>query len=173
MNEEVFWHIISLFDWDETGNDDAVLEPACAALAAKSAEDICRFDDILAEKLFAIDTREHARACYSGELDPDDGDDYISADDFLYSRCVIVANGSGFYASVIADPTQMPQNMEFESLLSVASNAFERKTGEEYEHTTAVSYESFQNVNGWRPTPFTKPGKYTGENIPPGNRRPT
>ena len=173
MNEEVFWHIISLFDWNETGNDDAVFEPACAALAARSPEDICRFDDIFAEKLFALDTREHARACYAGELDPDDGDDYISADDFLYRRCVVVANGSEFYASVIADPTKMPQEMEFESLLSVASNAFVRKTGEEYEHATAVSYESFQNLDGWRPTPATKSGKYTGENIPPGNRRPT
>jgi Protein of unknown function (DUF4240) len=111
MNEEVFWHIISLLDWDETGDDDAVLEPAISALAARSSDDICRFDDILAEKLFALDTREHARACYAGELNPDDGDDYISADDFLYSRCVVVANGAQCFASVIADPTEVdPEN---------------------------------------------------------------
>jgi hypothetical protein len=173
MNEEIFWHIISLLDWDETGDDDAVLEPACAALAARSPDDICHFDDILAEKLFGLDTREHARACFAGEADPDNGNDYISADGFLYSRCVVVANGAGFYASVLADPSRMPQNMEFEALLSLASSAFERKAGKEYGHTTVVSYESFQNAQGWRPTPATKPGKFTSENIPPGNRRPT
>src|ERR1043165_2019040 len=101
MNDKVFWHIISLFNWNETGDDEAVLEPACAALAAMSPDDICGFDDLLAEKLFALDTREHARACYAGELDPDDGDDYISADDFLYCRCVVIANGSECYASVL------------------------------------------------------------------------
>jgi hypothetical protein len=173
MDETTFWDIIGRFDWDQTGDDDAVLEPACAALALLDEESIFKFDDILAEKLHALDTRRHCQACYEGELDPDDGDDYIAADDFLYARCVVVANGPDFYASVLADPTQFPQEMEFEALLSVANIAYENKTGESYEHVSPVSYESFQNSAGWAPTSATQPGKYTGENIPPGNRRPT
>lgn len=173
MDESTFWDIIELFDWDKTGDDDAVLEPACDALAALDEDAIFRFDDILSEKLHSLDTREHCRACYAGELDPDDGDDYISADDFLYSRCVVVANGRDLYASVLADPANMPQEMEFEALLSLPQSAFERKTGKSYEHVSPVSYESFQNVTGWQRSPTTRPGKYTGENIPPGNRRPT
>lgn len=173
MDENTFWDIIELFDWDETGDDDAVLEPAVQALAALDQDAIFTFDNILSEKLHALDTRKHCRACYLGELDPDNGDDYISADDFLYSRCVVVANGRRFYTSVLADPGKMPQDMEFESLLSLPTLAYERKTGEEYEHSTAVSCESFRNSVGWAPTTATRPGKFTGENIPPGNRRPT
>jgi hypothetical protein len=83
MNESTFWDIIELFDWDKTGDNDAVLEPACQTLAAFDHDAIFSFDNILSEKLHALDTREHCRACYADELDPDDGDDYISADDFL------------------------------------------------------------------------------------------
>lgn len=173
MNESTFWDIIGRFDWDRTGDDDAVLEPALQALAALDQDAIFNFDDILSEKLHALDTRQHARACYAGELDPDEGDDYISADGFLYSRCVVVANGRDFYTSVLADPSKMPQEMEFESLLSLPASAYERKTGKGYEHIPPVSYESFQNSAGWASTAATRPGKFTGKNVPPGNRRPT
>jgi len=173
MNEETFWHVISLFDWSHTGNDDAMLEPAIDDLSARSPEEICRFADLLAEKLHSLDTRKHARACYAGELNPNNGDDYISADDFLYQRCVVVANGSNLYAEALADPAEMPQGLEFEALLYLPSKAYERATGLEYDYVTALSYESFQNSEGWKPTQATRPGKYTGDNIPPGNRRPT
>ncbi|GFO57583.1 hypothetical protein GMSM_45900 [Geomonas sp. Red276] len=173
MDEKTFWETVSLFDWDETGNDDAVLEPAIESLASMEANDIFKFEDILAEKLHALDTREHCKTCYKGELDPDNGDDYISADDFLYSRCVVVANGRDFFSEVRVNPTKMPKNMEFEAILSLAATAFERKTGESFEHVSPISYESFQNTEGWKANRATRPGKYTGENIPPGNRRPT
>lgn len=173
MKESEFWTIIELLDWDSAGDDDAVLKPALEALAALDETAIFAFHDLLAEKLHALDTREHCRACYAGELDPDDGNDYISADEFLYSRCVVVANGRDFYASVLADPTEMPQEMEFESLLSLPVLAYQRKTGAEYEHSSPISYESFQNMTGWESTSATREGKYTGAGIPPGNRRPT
>ena len=86
-------------------------------------------------------------------------------------RCAVVANGRDFTASVIADPTQMPRDVEFESLLYLADVAYEEKVGEVYEHDSDVSYESFSNAEGWA-TGATSPGIYTGENIPPGNRRP-
>jgi hypothetical protein len=173
MNERNFWQIIALLDWDKTGDDDAVIEPAIDALAALDSEAIFKFDDILSEKLHALDTRAHCRACYKGELDPDNGDDYISPDEFLYCRCVVVANGPDLYASVIEDPSEMPQGLEFEALLSISAIAFEQKCGESYEHVPPISYESFQNSAGWRPTAATRPGKFTGPDIPPGNRRPT
>lgn len=173
MNDSEFWTIIGLFDWDQTGDDDAVLKPAIECLSKKEVDEIFSFDNILAEKLFAIDTRDHCRACYLGELDPDNGDDYISPDDFLYCRCVVVANGRGLYEKVLNDPSEMPQNLEFEALLYVAQYAYELKTGEEYPHVTPVSFESFQNTEGWEPTPETRSGKYTGQGMPEANRRPT
>ena len=173
ISEDDFWEIIALLDWDNAGDDDAVLKPAVDALARRTEDDIHGFDDLLAEKLFAIDTREHARHMYEGQLDVDNGDDYISADDFLYGRCVVVANGRALYEAVLADPREMPKEMEFESLLYLAGAAFEQKTGREWDHLSPVSWESFQNAAGWAPTDKTRPGRFTGEGVPPGNRRPT
>ena len=142
-------------------------------MVAGDVESIFDFENTFTEKLHAIDTRAHCKACYAGELAPDNGDDYISADDFLYQRCVVIANGSEFYENVLSDPTQMPQVLEFECLLSLPSEAYEQKTGEEYDHCSPLSYESFQNLEGWKPTEETQPGRFTGDAIPPGNRRPT
>lgn len=173
MNEDEFWKIISLFDWDQAGDDEAVLEPAMNALIELEVEDIYGFDDILAEKLHALDTREHCRACYEGEADPDNGDDYISADDFLYCRCVVVANGREYYQAILSNPKDFPQELEFESLLSLPITAYEEKTDDEYEHISPISYESFQNKEGWKASGATQEGKFTDEKVPPGNRRPS
>jgi hypothetical protein len=173
MSEGVFWKIISLFDWGQSGDDDEVMAPAVAALETMSEADITTFADIMAAKLHALDTREHARHAYEGQADPDDGDTYISPDDFLYLRCVVVANGRAFFEEVLADPAAMPKDLEFESLLYLARDAYEKKTGDELDHQSPVSFESFSNAAGWAPTARTRPGRYTGENMPPSNRRPT
>lgn len=177
MDEATFWKIIALLDWDETGDDDAVMAPARAALLKKSPEAICAFDDLLAEKLYALDTRAHCRAAYAKEQAGDDGDEYVAADGFLYLRCAVVANGRDFYEAALRDPTEMPREIEFESLLSLAVECFEEKTGKPYEHTTPVSYESFSNREGWKATARTRstprPGRYTRPRIPVANRRPT
>jgi len=173
MDDNAFWNIIAELDWSQRGDDQAVMESAVDALAALPVQEIYAFDELLARKLYALDTREVCRAVYEGELDPDDGDDYISADDFLYSRCVVVANGRESFENVLRDPSQAPSGLEFEALLSLAQTAYEQKTGKEYDHSTEVSWESFSNADGWKPTEATKEGKYTGEGIPPGNRRPT
>jgi len=152
MTDSEFWEVIALFDWGKSGDDDAVLEPARIALAGMSVDKIYAFDDRLSEKLHSLDTRAHCKACYDGELDPDNDDDYISPDDFLYSRCVVVANGRKLYDAALADPTKMPQGIEFESILYLAESAFEQKTGGDYDHVTAVDHESFQNADGWQPT---------------------
>ncbi|TWT64792.1 DUF4240 domain-containing protein [Allorhodopirellula solitaria] len=146
MSDEVFWRIISLFNWKKTGEDDAVIEPAVEALAEMSVDDIKRFEDILTEKLHALDTEAHAREI--GE-EAYQFDRYFSPDWFLYVRCVVVANGPSLYESVLADPTEMPKDIEFESLLTVASTAFERKTGQDFDHVPELSYESFRNQAGW------------------------
>ncbi|WP_338868832.1 DUF4240 domain-containing protein [Myxococcus stipitatus] len=173
MSEELFWDLIARFNWKKTGDDEAVLKPVVTALSKMTVEDIFAFDDILAAKLHALDTREICRGTYRGTLDPDDGAQYISADDFLYCRCVIVANGKGLFDQSLANPMGVPQEMEFEALLGVASAAYEKKMGQEYDHVTPLSWESFSNKEGWKPTARTRPGPYTSEAVPPGNRRPT
>ena len=146
MSEDVFWRIIGLFNWKKTGDDEAVIEPAVKALAQMTVDDIKRFEDILNEKLYALDTEAHAREIGEDAYVPGK---YSSPDWFLYVRCVVLANGPELYETVLADPTEMPKDMEFESLLTVGPTAFERKTGEDFDHVSAVSYESFSNKAGW------------------------
>jgi hypothetical protein len=67
----------------------------------------------------------------------------------VYARCVVVANGSDFYEAVFGDLTKMPKDMEFESLLGLASSAYELKTGEQFEYSTGCNCESFSNPTGW------------------------
>jgi hypothetical protein len=173
MDEAAFWSIIDQFDWDNTGDDGAVLRPALNALSSMSPEVIAAFEQILAAKLYALDTREHARWRYRGQSDPDNGDDYVSSDDFLYSRCVIVANGRKFFEDVLADPSKFPAEMEFESLLYLAKQAYELRTGQSLDIEHNLSWESFSNADGWMPTSRTTPGRYTGTHVPPLNRRPS
>lgn len=172
MDEEGFWDILSRLNWKKQGDDEKVTAPAVKVLSQMSKSDIEQFAILMAQKLFALDTREHARAVYKGEVDPDDGDQYISADDFLYRRCVMLVNGRETYENAVKDPTTMLREMEFESILYLARHAYERKTGEELDVVTPVSYESFSNEEGWKPTAQTKSGWTNSERVPPGNRRP-
>ena len=172
MDEDAFWEILSRLNWKKQGDDDAVLEPAVATLSLMSVADIAKFEMMMTKKLYALDTREHARAVYEGETDPDDGDQYISADDFLYARCVMLVNGRKKYESVLKNPKGIAKGKEFEAVLSLARDAHERKTGEELDVSTPVSYESFSNKAGWKPNANTKRGWATSANVPPLNRRP-
>jgi Protein of unknown function (DUF4240) len=172
MSRRDFWAVIAKLNWKKTGDDDAVLGPAVKALAAKSEAQIRAFADLLAEALHALDTREHARHS-SDDFDPDDGDAYLAADGFLYARACVVANGEEFYEAVLSTPSKMPKDMDFESLLSLATMAWEAKTGDEFDHLSPVDFETFANKKGWAPTKKTRAGKFTGKNVPPGNRRPT
>ena len=147
LSDEVFWQIIALFNWKKTGDDEAVIKPAVAALARMSEADIERFEDIVAEKLYWLDTEAHAREI--GEDAYREGK-HFSVDWFLYTRCVVVANGRVYYEKVRANPSEMPKDMEFEALLSVGPNAYERKTGRELTHVTPMSYETYSNIAGWQ-----------------------
>jgi predicted DNA-binding WGR domain protein len=146
MSDDVFWRIIKLFDWKKTGDDDAVLRRAVAALSQMTEEDICRFEDILASKLFLLDTEAHAREIGSEAYHPDK---HFSVDWFLYERCVVIANGRELFDNVLADPRNMPKDMEFEAILTLAGSAFELKTGRSFEYVAQPSYETFSNAAGW------------------------
>jgi len=148
MNDEQFWSIIAHLDWGETGDDEAVIEPAITALASTSVDLIEGFDDRLAEKLHALDTEAHAREmgqeAYRGP------DEDFAVDWFLHARCCVVANGRTFFERVLADPASMPEDEDFEAILWVAASAYHRMTGQEFTHVPPVSYETFSNRAGWK-----------------------
>ncbi len=173
LGETEFWKILGKLNWKKSGDDDAVMAPAIKALSQKPEREIEAFYDLFTEKLHALDTREHCRHSYAGERDPDDGDVYISADDFLYLRCCALLNGKKYYDTALKNPAKMPTNLEFEALLYLAPKAWELKTGEEFDYLTKLSFESFTNKAGWKKNSKTRAGSATGKNVPPGNRRPS
>ena len=147
MTDAVFWALIAMLNWDASGNDEAVIAPVVEELSQMSVEEIQRFDDKLASKLFALDTRAHAMEI--GEGSYREGE-HFSVDGFLYARCVVVANGREVFDAVIADPGSFPEDLEFESILYIAAAAYEKKTGEDYTYSPTPSYETYSNQNGWR-----------------------
>jgi hypothetical protein len=142
---EDFWNTISLLDWTSEGDDPKVVEPVVAYLASQPLSHIYRFSDILAEKLWQLDTRSHAQIF----LDDPEEEGYLSSDDFLYTRCAVVANGQAYYGNVLQNPSQMPKDLSFEPLLYIALTAYKRKTGKNFIALSAFNYETYSNKQGW------------------------
>lgn len=159
MDEEEFWKIISSFNWNKTGDDDAVLKPALKKLASMTIEDIYTFADILSEKLYLLDGIEYASNI--GEYSYKNQTEHFSVDYFLYVRCCVVANGKDYFNQVLGNPTEMPEEMDFESLLYLPDEAYNKKTKtEEYDYQSKFNFETFSNKNGWTPNAKTKKPKW-------------
>lgn len=148
MNEDVFWEIIASFNWKKTGNDDAVLKPALRALISMNIEDIKQFAEILAEKLYHLDGVDYASNI--GEDAYKNDNEFFSEDYFLYVRCCVVANGKAYYNHVLENPTEMPKEMDFEALIYLADEAYNKKlkTKDEFIETK-YSFETFSNAKKW------------------------
>lgn len=148
MDDAAFWSLIDRFDWSKDEDDD-IIEPAVVALALLPDSQIADFQQALARKLYDIDGRAWARESgpeiWLGEPDR------VQVDAFLYARCLVVANGREFYDAVRADPALMPKDADFEAILMLAADAYDRKTGLVWDELddTDVSYETFSNEAGW------------------------
>ena len=70
-------------------------------------------------------------------------------DVFLYERCCVVANEKYFYEKVLADATQTPKDIDFEPLLYIAANAYEKQTNTPMQYAPVMNYETFSNKSAW------------------------
>lgn len=147
-DDEKFWPIIDLFDWTRIGEDEKVLQPALQELTKREVSDIELFQEVLAHKLYQLDTKEHAKNI--GKHSYDEKEQYVSADGFLYARCAAVAGGKEVYERALSHPAKMPKDIEFEYLLYLPMLAYELKTGEEWKYSTKVSFETYTNIEGWQ-----------------------
>lgn len=139
LDEKEFWNIMSMFEWEYTGDDEKVLKKAINYLNKKSNDDIYRFYEILSKLLYDLDGIEYAKNI--GESSYIDENTYFSPDEFLYSRCVAVASGMRVYYKILENPTQMIEDIEFESLLYIAQEAYEMKNDEEFDYVAEYDFE--------------------------------
>lgn len=146
FTESDFWKAIDMLDWSQEDDDAKVVEPLVTFLAEQPLSDIYRFSDILSEKLWRLDTYVHAKVF----LDDPEEEGMLSVDDFLYTRCAVVANGKEYYEKIFHNPHLMPRDLTFEPLLYIALKAYKRKTGNDFIGTSAFSYETYSNKEGWR-----------------------
>ncbi len=146
LSEDEFWKIIALLDWGKTGDDEAVVAPIVDYLVNLPVAFIYQFEDKLSEKLYYLDTKIHAENCGDNAYQKDQ---FFSADVFLYERCCVVANGKKIYEKVLSNPTEMPKDVDFEPLLYIASDAYQKQTGNPMEYAPAFSYETFSNKAAW------------------------
>ena len=139
LSDEQFWQIISLLDWTKLDDDEGVVAPVVIHLSSLPVSFIYQFEDKLSEKLYQLDTRQHAIKSPKP----------LSVDVFLYTRCAVVANGEEAFKAVLKDPTQMPDDVDFEPLLYIASDAYALKTGKPFEYLPTFSIETYANKGGW------------------------
>jgi hypothetical protein len=144
FSEDDFWSIIGKIDWAKKGLENKTI-PAIKMLAKMPVSSIYLFHDKLSMKLYYLDTRAHATV-YAVE----EPDNFISADDFLYARCAVVAEGRDYYEKVLNDPAQMPNDIVFEPLLYLAEDAFELKMGIPFNYTPTYNYETQSNKADWQ-----------------------
>lgn len=137
-----FWIFIEKIDWSQKEEEDR-LKPLIDALAKTSIPTIHEFSEQLAFYLHQLD----GPAYYEALKNQEQG---LSADTFLYARCMTVAKGKAFYIDVLDEPEKMPTGEDFEALLYVDEQAFEQKTGEKYDYVPSINYESFFNRNLWK-----------------------
>jgi hypothetical protein len=146
FSEEDFWKAIGLLNWKEEGDDDKVVESLIDFLANQPISHIYRFSDVLSEKLWQLDTYAHAKVF----LDDPEEEGLLSVDDFLYTRCAVVANGSKYYKNILNNPHFMPPDLTFEPLLYIAMKAYHIKTGKSFTPVSAYNYETYSNKKGWQ-----------------------
>jgi Protein of unknown function (DUF4240) len=151
LTEQRFWELIGLLDWSKQGDDEAVIEPAVTALANGPTRHIFDFEDIVSKKLYLLDGLKYAQQIGESAYRPNR---YFSVDTFLYARCCVVANGKDFYERVLKNPALMPKNIDFEALLSIASEAYERQSGKELDYIPAYPIETYSNRDAWKDADF-------------------
>ena len=142
LTEAEFWGIIARLDWS-AAMPEVILAPAVQILAEHPLGHIFQFEDMLATKLQALDTRLHAAYAYPASAP-------FSEDGFLYARAAVLASGQERYEQIAQDATQMPSDDDFEPLLSLAALAYKAKTGQDFDYFSPISYETYANTKGWQ-----------------------
>jgi hypothetical protein len=144
FSETQFWQILDALDWQQEDFPE-IIAPAVAILSKLPVSNLYLFQDCLSEKLFRLDTRAHAHT-YVEKY----GDGHLSVDDFLYVRCAVVAEGRDYYEKILKNPAELPIEISFEPLLSIASDAYFLKTGKKWDYFPIFNYETHSNLEGWK-----------------------
>lgn len=142
VKTEAFWTWIEKIDSTQPKHEER-LKPLIDRLATAPISAIQEFSEQLAFHLHQLDGPTYFDALKNRKQG-------VSADTFLYTRCLVIAKGKAFYHSVLTHPEKMPIDDDLEALLYVDEQAYEQKTGKKYDYVPSINYESFFNKNLWQ-----------------------
>ena len=148
MSDDEFWRAMDLLDWTREIEEE-IVAPLLDHLVGLPAASIAGFHRRLCEKLFELDGERFAREIGEHSFG---SSAHFSADHFLDIRCAAVARGQAYYDKLLSDPHAMVRDQSFESLVTVAQDAYERKTGRAVVFLGAKPQETFSNRAGWPET---------------------
>ncbi len=147
MPDNQFWNLIDKLDWDQEGDDLRVIEPCINALSKLENRDIFAFDEAVSSKLYTLDAEKFARnigrESYRGK------NQYFSKSWFLNARCCAIANGKEAFEEIISNPENMPKDLGFKALVSIAEKAYLLKNGTRYNYAPRFSNKTFSNRECW------------------------
>ncbi|MFI6780800.1 DUF4240 domain-containing protein [Micromonospora sp. NPDC050276] len=147
LADEEFWRFVAVLGGRPETQDDRPYERLTAVLSKEPVERIIDFAETLAFTLHQLDRRVLAQAVPAGA-------DALTDDDFLYARCAVVVAGPAAVDAVLTDPSAFEcftseEAAHAESILDVPSNAYQKVTGEEWDHVEEYDYETGANTQWW------------------------
>jgi len=146
LEDNIFWEVINKIDWTKE-DDEKRMILSINFLSKKKVSEIKQFQENLSYKLYQLDTKEHAKNI--GKESYKNEETHFSVDYFLYVRCCVIANGKEFFENTLNNPRKMPKDLDFEPLLYLAEQAYEKRMNKELEYETGCDYETFSNIKGW------------------------
>ncbi|MFC3453225.1 DUF4240 domain-containing protein [Amycolatopsis speibonae] len=145
-----FWSVIGSNPVRDADDVDAALERISSRLDVMTPNTLERFAEFLHEALFRIDRRELAEIpVYLSGLEFEQ-----TSDHFQYARCACILAGEKVYGEVLESGVGFglfiaPATQGAEGLLYLASETYERKTGERLNSQSFFPVDSMSNVQGW------------------------
>jgi hypothetical protein len=159
MDKKEFWHLIEAAKETSKGNQALQEQTLINSLAQLSPEQIIEFECILREYLIEAD---HFNVMAAQKI----LNGYVTDDSYLYFRCWLVGQGEAVFTNALRNPdtlatvVQEPY-LEFETLLVVATKAFEKLTGtteddaaegvfpRDIAHSRNLNYDSETKGDDW------------------------
>ncbi|WP_026879745.1 DUF4240 domain-containing protein [Hymenobacter norwichensis] len=136
MDKKEFWQLIEAAKEISKGNQALQEQALINSLAQLSPEKIIEFECILREYLIEAD---HFNVMAAQKI----LNGYVTDDSYLYFRCWLVGQGEVVFTSALRNPdalatvVQEPY-LDFEELLYVATQAYEKRTGTKEEDNEAT-----------------------------------
>ncbi|MCC3157449.1 DUF4240 domain-containing protein [Hymenobacter sp. 15J16-1T3B] len=134
MPTAAFWQLIDQAAAATPADPDAKAQHLIGALAARPLEDIIGFE--LTLRRFIIEADDYGIMAAQKIIDG-----YVSDDPYLYFRCWLIGQGQAVFTAALQHPDSLaavapgPYECDFESLLLVATKAYEQQTGREEDET--------------------------------------